>query len=65
MDVNLNAGELFIGNVSKWYKAKIKKHMELGVDVSNQKRIKTYTTHMMVTATPVPNSFVYGKEAAE
>ncbi len=62
MDVNLNAGEFVIGNVSKWYKANVNKPMELGVDVSNQKRIKTYTTHMMVTATPVPNSFVYGKE---
>ena len=65
MDVNLNAGEFVIGNVSKWYKANVNKPMELGVDVSNQKRIKTYTTHMMVTATPVPNSFVYGKEASE
>ena len=63
MDVNLNAGEFVIGNVTKWYKANVNKPMELGVDVSNQKRIKTYTTHMMVTATPVPNSFVYGKEA--
>ena len=64
MDVNLNAGEFVIGNVSKWYKANVNKPMELGVDVSNQKRIKTYTTHMMVTAVPVPNSFVYGKETA-
>ena len=64
MDVNLNAGEFVIGNVSKWYKANVNKPMDLGVDVSNQKRIKTYTTHMMVTATPVPNSFVYGKERA-
>lgn len=63
MDVNLNAGEFVIGNVSKWYKANVNKPMTLGVDVSNQKRIKTYTTHMMVTATPVPSSFVYGKEA--
>ena len=62
MDVNLNAGEFVIGNVSKWYKANVNKPMTLGVDVSNQKRIKTYTTHMMVTAVPVPNSFVYGKE---
>ena len=62
MDVNLNAGEFVIGNVSKWYKANVNKPMELGVDVSNQKRIKTYTTHMMVTAVPVPNSFIYGKE---
>lgn len=62
MDVNLKAGEFVIGNVSKWYKANVNKPMELGVDVSNQKRIKTYTTHMMVTAVPVPNSFVYGKE---
>ena len=63
MDVNLNAGEFVIGNVTKWYKANVNKPMDLGVDVSNQKRIKTYTTHMMVTAVPVPNSFVYGKEA--
>ena len=63
MDVNLKAGEFVIGNVSKWYKANVNKPMTLGVDVSNQKRIKTYTTHMMVTATPVPSSFVYGKEA--
>lgn len=65
MDVNLNDGDFVIGNVAKWYKANVNKPMELGVDVSNQKRIKTYTTHMMVSATPVPNSFVYGKEAAE
>ena len=65
MDVNLNDGDFVIGNVTKWYKANVNKPMELGVDVSNQKRIKTYTTHMMVTATPVPNSFVYGKEATE
>lgn len=63
MDVNLNDGDFVIGNVTKWYKANVNKPMELGVDVSNQKRIKTYTTHMMVTAVPVPNSFVYGKEA--
>ena len=63
MDVNLNDGDFVIGNVAKWYKANVNKPMELGVDVSNQKRIKTYTTHMMVSATPVPNSFVYGKEA--
>lgn len=63
MDVNLKAGEFIIGNVTKWYKANVNKPMELGLDVSNQKRTKTYTTHMMVTAIPVPNSFVYGKEA--
>ena len=62
MDVNLKAGEFIIGNVTKWYKANVNKPMELGLDVSNQKRTKTYTTHMMVTAIPVPNSFVYGKE---
>lgn len=61
MDANLNAGDFIIGNVSKNYKANINKTMELGLDVSNQKRTKTYTTHMMVTAAPVPNSFVYGK----
>lgn len=63
MDVNLKAGEFIIGNLAKWYKANINKGMELGLDVSNQKRTKTYTTHMMVTAAPVPSSFVYGKEA--
>ena len=62
MDVNLKAGEFIVGNVTKWYKANVNKGMELGLDVSNQKRTKTYTTHMMVTAVPVPNSFVYGKE---
>ena len=63
VDPNLLAGDFIIGNVSKNYKANINKQMELGLDVSNQKRIKTYTTHMMVTAAPVPNSFVYGKKA--
>ena len=63
MDVNLKAGEFIVGNVTKWYKANVNKGMELGLDVSNQKRTKTYTTHMMVTAIPVPSSFVYGKEA--
>ena len=62
VDPNLSAGDFIIGNVSKNYKANINKQMELGLDVSNQKRIKTYTTHMMVTAVPVPNSFVYGKK---
>lgn len=61
MDPNLAAGDFIIGNVSKNYKANINKAMEIGLDVSNQKRTKTYTTHMMVTAAPVPNSFVYGK----
>lgn len=61
MDANLKEGDFVIGNVGKNYKANINKGMELGLDVSNQKRIKTYTTHMMVTAVPVPNSFVYGK----
>lgn len=65
VDPNLSAGDFIIGNVSKNYKANINKQMELGLDVSNQKRIKTYTTHMMVTAAPVPNSFVYGKKASE
>ena len=64
VDPNLSAGDFIIGNVSKNYKANINKQMELGLDVSNQKRIKTYTTHMMVTAVPVPNSFVYGKKAS-
>lgn len=62
MDPYLKAGDFIIGNVRKNYKANINKTMELGLDVSNQHRTKTYTTHMMVTATPVPNSFVYGKE---
>lgn len=62
MDTNLNAGDFIIGNLGKWYKANINKNMELGLDVSNQKRTKTYTTHMMVTAIPVPNSIVYGRE---
>ena len=61
-DANLSAGDFIIGNLAKWYKANINKQMELGLDVSNQKRTKTYTTHMMVTAIPVPNSFVYGTE---
>lgn len=61
MDVNLAEGDFIIGNISKWYKANINKGMELGLDVSNKNRTKTYTTHMMVTAIPVPNSIVYGK----
>lgn len=61
-DANLNAGDFVIGNLGKWYKANINKNMELGLDVSNQNRTKTYTTHMMVTAVPVPSSIVYGKE---
>ena len=60
-DANLANGDFIIGNLGKWYKANINKAMELGLDVSNQHRTKTYTTHMMVTAAPVPNSFVYGK----
>lgn len=62
MDANLNAGDFIIGNLKKWYKANINKTMQLGLDVSNQKRTKTYTSHMMVTAIPVPSSIVYGKE---
>ena len=61
-DPNLAAGDFIIGNVAKNYKANINKGMELGVDISNKKRIKEYTAHMMVTAAPVPNSFVYGKK---
>lgn len=61
-DPNLAAGDFIIGNVGKWYKANINKGMELGVDVSNKKRIKEYTAHMMVSARAVPNSFVYGKK---
>lgn len=59
MDPYLKEGDFIVGNISKWYKANINKTMELGLDVSNQKRTKTYTTHMMVTAVPVPNSIVY------
>ena len=62
MDANLTAGDFVIGNISKWFKANINKQMELGLDVSNQNRTKTYTSHMMVTAIPVPSSIVYGKE---
>lgn len=62
MDANLKDGDFILGNVAKNYKANINKTMELGLDVSNQKRTKTYTTHMMVTAAPVPSSFVYGKQ---
>lgn len=62
MDANLRAGDFIVGNISKYYKANINKQLELGVDVSNQKRTKTYTTHMMVTAVPVPQSIVYGKK---
>lgn len=61
-DPNLAAGDFIIGNVSKFYKANITKGMELGVDVSNKKRVKEYSAHMMVAAVPVPNSFVYGKK---
>lgn len=64
MDANLRAGDFIVGNIRKWYKANVNKTMELGLDVSNQKRIKTYTAHMMVTAAPVPSSFVYGKKHA-
>lgn len=64
MDANLSTGDFIIGNISKYFKANINKSMELGLDVSNQKRTKTYTTHMMVTAAPVPSSFVYGKKHA-
>ena len=65
VDPYLSAGDFIIGNVSKNYKANINKQMEVGLDVLNQKRIKTYTTHMMVTAVPVPNSFVYGKKKTQ
>ena len=63
MDANLKDGDFILGNITKNYKANINKGMELGLDVSNKKRIKEYTTHMMVTAAPVPSSFVYGKAA--
>lgn len=62
MDANLNAGDFIIGNIGKWYKANINKTMEVGLDISHTNRTKTYATHMMVTAAPVPNSFVYGKK---
>lgn len=61
-DPNLAAGDFIIGNVAKNYKANINKGLELGVDVSNKRRIKEYTAHMMVTAAPVPSSFVHGKK---
>jgi len=61
MDANLKEGDFIVGNVSKNYKANINKSMQIGLDVSNKNRIKEYTTHMMVTAVPVPSSFVYGK----
>ncbi|MBR5223819.1 MAG: phage major capsid protein [Clostridia bacterium] len=61
-DPNLKAGDILIGNVSKWYKANIIKNMEIGLDVSHQHRTKTYTAHMMINAAPVPNSFVYAKK---
>lgn len=61
MDANLADGDFIIGNVSKNYKANVNKQMDIGLDVSNKKRTKEYTTHMMVTAAPVPSSFVYGK----
>ena len=64
MDANLKNGDFILGNITKNYKANINKGMELGLDVSNKKRIKEYTTHMMVTAAPVPSSFVYGKANA-
>lgn len=62
MDPYLKPGDFIIGNIGKWYKANINKTMEIGLDVSNQNRTKTYTTHMMVTARAVPNSIVYGKK---
>lgn len=61
-DPNLAAGHFIIGNVSKNYKANVIKPLELGLDVSNQHRTKTYTSHFMISAVPVPNSFVYGKK---
>ena len=63
-DPNLAAGDFIIGNVSKNYKANVIKPLELGLDVSNQHRTKTYTSHLMISAVPVPNSFVYGKKKA-
>lgn len=62
MDANLRAGDFIVGNIGKWYKANIIKNMEIGLDVSNQHRTKTYTAHMMINAAPVPSSFVYGKK---
>ncbi len=62
MDPYLHVGDFIIGNVSKNYKANVNKTLELGLDVSHTKRIKTYAMHMMVTAASVPNSFVYGKQ---
>lgn len=64
MDPYLKAGEAVLGNVAKNYKANINKTLELGLDVSHTKRIKTYAMHMMVTAVAVPNSFVYVKKNA-
>ena len=63
MDSNLSDGDFIVGNLGKYYKANVNKGMTLGADVSNQKRITTYTAHMMVTAVPVPGSIVYGTEA--
>lgn len=63
MDSNLSAGDFIVGNLGKYYKANINKPMTLGSDVLNQKRIITYTAHMMVTGVPVPGSIVYGTEA--
>lgn len=61
-DPNLAAGDFIIGNVAKNYKSNVIKPLELGLDVSNQHRTKTYTSHLMISAVPVPNSFVYGKK---
>lgn len=64
-DVNLNQGDFIIGNIGKWYKANVIKELELGVDVSNQNRTKTFTSHAMINAVAIPNSFVYGKKGSQ
>lgn len=63
-DPALKEGEFIIGNIRKWYKANMIKPMELGLDVSNKKRINEYTAHLMVNAIPVTNSFVHGKKSS-
>lgn len=62
VDENLKAGDFFIGNVSKYYKANALIPVRLETERLATRGITKYIASEFTAATPVPGAFIYGSK---